>query len=136
MALAQQRHRTSVIPSIVRSSGRQREIRARRPDPPRTSTKSRRSRSSVRRSGRLDPNHFLDPYAPLYNPDHQHLEFATLGVLWTNKSYRKQQRWILGQAEDPKGNTGGAWKKGQREQQLEQWFGGVPDFVITLYAPR
>ena len=30
----------------------------------------------------------------------------------------------------------GAWKKGQREQQLEAWFGAVPDFVITLYAPR
>jgi hypothetical protein len=79
---------------------------------------------------------FLDPYAALYNPDHAHLEFAMLGVLWTNKSYRKQQRWILGQAEDPKGNTGGAWKKGQREQQLTEWFGSVPDFVITLYAPR
>jgi hypothetical protein len=79
---------------------------------------------------------FLDPYAPLHNPDHAHLEFATLGVLWTNKSYRKQQRWILGQAEDPKGGTGGAWKKGQREQQLTEWFGSVPDFVITLYAPR
>lgn len=79
---------------------------------------------------------FIESGAPLHNPDHQHLEFATLGVLWTNKSYRKQQRWILGQAEDPKGNTGGAWKKGQREQQLEDWFGTVPDFVITLYAPR
>jgi hypothetical protein len=79
---------------------------------------------------------FLDPSGPLHNPDHQHLEFAKLGVLWTNKTYRKQQRWILGQAEDPKGNTGGAWKKGQREQQLEQWFHVVPDFVITLYAPR
>lgn len=79
---------------------------------------------------------FIDPYAPLHNPDHQHLEFARLGVLWTNKSYRKQQRWILGQAEDPKGNTGGAWKKGQREQQLTEWFGYLPDFVITLYAPR
>jgi hypothetical protein len=79
---------------------------------------------------------FLESQGPLYNPDHQHLEFATLGVLWTNVTYRKQQRWILGQAEDPKGNTGGAWKKGQREQQLEQWFGAVPDFIITLYAPR
>ena len=80
---------------------------------------------------------FIEPGAPLYNPDHQHLEFAHLGVLWTNKSYRKQQRWIIGQAEDPKGGTSGAWKKGRGEQQLEQWFGGsVPDFLITLYAPR
>jgi hypothetical protein len=79
---------------------------------------------------------FINTGAPLHNPDHQHLEFARLGVLWTNKSYRKQQRWILGQAEDPKGGTAGAWKKGRGEQQLEEWFGAVPDFVITLYAPR
>ena len=55
---------------------------------------------------------FIDPYAPLHNPDHQHLEFATLGVLWTNKSYRKQQRWILGQAEDPKGGLDGCVEEG------------------------
>lgn len=79
---------------------------------------------------------FIDTGAPLYNPDHAHLEFASLGVLWTNKSYRKQQRWIIGQAEDPKGGTAGAWKKGRGEQQLEEWFGELPDFVITLYAPR
>lgn len=79
---------------------------------------------------------FIEPGAPLFNPDHQHLEFAHLGVLWTNKSYRKQQRWIIGQAEDPKGGTAGAWKKGRGEQQLEEWFGSVPDFLITLYAPR
>lgn len=79
---------------------------------------------------------FIEPGGPLHNPDHAHLEFATLGVLWTNKSYRKQQRWIIGQAEDPKGGTSGAWKKGRGEQQLTEWFGAVPDFVITLYAPK
>ena len=79
---------------------------------------------------------FIDRDAPLYNPDHAHLEFASLGVLWTNKSYRKQQRWIIGQAEDPKGGTQGAWKKGRGEQQLAEWFGLTPDFVITLYAPK
>lgn len=79
---------------------------------------------------------FINAGGPLHNPDHEHLEFAKLGVLWTNKSYRKQQRWIIGQAEDPKGGTAGAWKKGRGEQQLEEWFGEVPDFVITLYAPK
>jgi hypothetical protein len=79
---------------------------------------------------------FVNSGAPLFNPDHAHLEFARLGVLWTNKSYRKQQRWIIGQAEDPKGGTAGAWKKGRGEQQLAEWFGVVPDFVITLYAPK
>jgi hypothetical protein len=81
-------------------------------------------------------NTFIKSAAPLFNPDHAHLEFAQLGVLWTNKSYRKQQRWIVGQAEDPKGGSMGAWKKGRGEQQLEEWFGTVPDFVITLYAPK
>jgi hypothetical protein len=78
---------------------------------------------------------FIDDQAQLCNADHQHLQFARIGFLWTNVSYRKQQRWIVGQAENPKNNTGGAWKKGQREQQLSEWFGSVPDFVITLHAP-
>lgn len=138
MAVAQQRHRTNVLSFDHAASKLAHGKPARfRPVPPPMLDE-------------IAPNHFatapefpawvrstfVEAGAPLYNPDHAHLEFATLGFLWTNALYRKQQRWIIGQAEDPKGGTGGAWKKGQRELQLKHWFGQVPDFVITLYAPK
>lgn len=138
MALAQQRHRSNIINfDRALKAGALAERRFGRPTPP--------SEVDEVAPDRFVPapdcltwirETFVNSGAPLFNPDHAHLEFADLGVLWTNKSYRKQQRWIIGQAEDPKGGSMGAWKKGRGEQQLEEWFGTVPDFVITLYAPR
>lgn len=71
--------------------------------------------------------------AHLYNRDHEHLSEANIGWLWTNKAYDKQGRRIIGTAEIPK--TGGAWGKARTGFLLERWFGDVPDFLITLYAP-
>lgn len=138
MALAQQRHRSNIINfDRALKAGALAERRFGRPVPPTDVDEVAPDRfvpapdclTWIRET-------FINSGAPLFNPDHAHLEFAELGVLWTNKSYRKQQRWIIGQAEDPKGGSMGAWKKGRGEQQLEEWFGTVPDFVITLYAPR
>lgn len=77
---------------------------------------------------------FLAPAAPLRNLDHEHLERCHLGVLLTNVPHRRQGRTIIGTAElfDPKGNR---WQRERQRQQLEDWFGAVPDAVITLYAP-
>jgi hypothetical protein len=77
---------------------------------------------------------FVHGAGVLHNEDHQHLEFARIGVLWTNMPNRHQQRWLVGTAEMPI-VQGGAWKRGRFTQQLHDWFGCEPDFLITLYGP-
>ena len=78
---------------------------------------------------------FIRREALLYNPDHQHLEFAKIGVVWTGVLNNRQQRTVLATCETTQQVMGGAWKKARAEQQLEDWFGDLPDFLITLYAP-
>lgn len=79
---------------------------------------------------------FLDSQASLFNPDHSHLEPAFIGVLWTNIANSRQMRPVVGTAEIPKPhNALSGWVKARAKYQMEQWFGAVPDFVITLYAP-
>jgi hypothetical protein len=77
---------------------------------------------------------FIDADAKLLNEDHSHLRDAHVGVLWTNEPNVSKQRQVVGTAEMPffRGN---AWQKARQEFQLEQWFGSVPDFIITLFAP-
>lgn len=77
---------------------------------------------------------FIHKTAPLFNPDHQHLGSAYIGVLWTNIPNRHQERWLVGTAEMPQ-TQGGAWKRGRAEYQLRGWFNCEPDFLLTLYAP-
>jgi putative metallopeptidase len=77
---------------------------------------------------------FLDEESPLHNPTHAHLRFARVGILWTNVGNRRQMRQIIGQAEIPQAK-GGKWAKARHDAQLRDWFGSVPDFVITLSAP-
>lgn len=79
-------------------------------------------------------HHFIREGGTLSNPDHAHLEYAHIGVLWTNVPNRHQQRWIAGTAECPQ-TQGNAWKRGRGDYQLRQWFSTEPDFLITLYAP-
>lgn len=80
-------------------------------------------------------NTFVDPKSNLFNPDHEHLLEADIGFLWTNVSNARQMRTVVGTAEDPTPTNGGKWKNGRASQQLIEWFGEVPDFLITLYAP-
>lgn len=77
---------------------------------------------------------FLDESSPLHNPTHAHLRFARVGLLWTNVENSRQMRRIVGQAEIPQAK-GGKWAKARHDLQLCDWFGHVPDFVITLSAP-
>lgn len=76
---------------------------------------------------------FLEPDGPLYNPDHEHLRFALIGVLWTNAPNARQMRRVVGQAEMPQ-FKGGAWGKARQEQQMTEWFGLLPHFVLTFDA--
>ncbi len=75
----------------------------------------------------------IDPLGSLHNPDHIHLSDASIGVLWTSCGNFRQGRQVLGQTEMPAFRCG-AWQKARQELQLRQWFGVIPDFIITLDA--
>jgi hypothetical protein len=76
---------------------------------------------------------FLAEGAPLHNEDHLHLEDANFEFLWASGGFVKQGRTVLGQCEEVTFRAG-PWQKGRQEQQMRDWFGEVPDFVITLDA--
>lgn len=75
----------------------------------------------------------LDEKGPLANPDHAHLREAHIGYLWTNVENGRHMKQIVGQAEIPR-FQGGKWAKARQEQQIRDWFGDIPDFLITLDA--
>lgn len=81
-------------------------------------------------------NTFLDDGARLQNEEHLHLLAADIGFLWTNVPNGRQGRVVLGQAElgTPQGASGGAWGRARALIQRREWFGDVPDFIITLDA--
>ncbi|MFY3196784.1 putative metallopeptidase [Achromobacter xylosoxidans] len=70
---------------------------------------------------------------PLHNPDHTHLVDADLAFLWASYGFQKAGRVVLGQAEQVMFRAGG-WQKARQEQQMIEWFGRVPAFLITLAA--
>lgn len=76
---------------------------------------------------------FIESGADLYNDDHRHLNFASLGALWTNVPNGRAGRRIIGQAERGL-PPAGKWMRARIELQLMQWFGQVPDFLLTFDA--
>jgi hypothetical protein len=72
---------------------------------------------------------FLDKASPVANPEHAHI-----GYLWAAVEKRKGKR-VIGQCETgtPQGAMG-TWAKARVEQQITDWFGSLPDFIITLDA--
>lgn len=77
---------------------------------------------------------FISENALLMNEDHAHLRAADIGFLWTNVENIRRERRILGtcQLAQPSGEK---WSAAAREVQIARWFGGIPDFLITLDAP-
>lgn len=69
----------------------------------------------------------------IHNEDHAHLIDANIGVLWASSGFTKQGRVVLGQAEQIMFRAGG-WQKARQEQQMRDWFGDVPEYLITLAA--
>lgn len=69
----------------------------------------------------------------IHNPDHAHLIDAPLRIMWASSCFEKQGRTVLGQAEQVAFRAGG-WQKARMEQQMLDWFGEVPAFIITLAA--
>lgn len=69
----------------------------------------------------------------IHNPEHAHLIDANIRVLWASSGFTKQGRVVLGQAEQVMFRAGG-WQKARQEQQMREWFGDEPEFLITLAA--
>lgn len=69
----------------------------------------------------------------IHNPDHGHLVDADVQYLWASEGFGKQGRRVVGQAEMVSFQVSG-WKRARQEQQLREWFGHVPSFIITLDA--
>lgn len=69
----------------------------------------------------------------IHNPDHEHLQHAHIGFIWAGTPNARRGRQVIGQAEEPVFRCG-AWQKGRQEQQIIEWFGLIPDFLVTLDA--
>ncbi|MCT9459238.1 hypothetical protein KTJ21_02640 [Acinetobacter baumannii] len=82
---------------------------------------------------------FLTIGGPLHNPDHDHIaelihdneEF--LAFAWASSACMAKKRMVVGQCEKVMFNQGG-WKKARQEQQMRDWFGYVPVYLITIDA--
>jgi hypothetical protein len=67
----------------------------------------------------------------IHNEDHAHLIDGDIRIMWASSGFAKQGRVVLGQAEQVAFRAGG-WQKARMEQQMLDWFGEVPSFIITL----
>lgn len=78
---------------------------------------------------------FIAEDAALRNDDHEHLRSASIGFLWTNVQNARRGRMVIGTAElgAPQGAMG-KWGRAKAEMQVTEWFGAVPDFLITIDA--
>lgn len=76
---------------------------------------------------------FVSEGGPLSNPDHAHLRQASIACLWTNRPLVAKMVRAIATAEVPM-TRGNAWAKGQRDQQIGEWFGYEPDFLLTFDA--
>lgn len=105
-----------------------------RPDPPRFLLETAHCHlQPAHEIGEWVQAHLLDEAGRIYNPAHGHLVGADVAYLWASRGFSKQQRQVIGQAEEVNFQAGG-WKRARQEQQLREWFGHVPDFIITLDA--
>jgi len=73
----------------------------------------------------------LSATGSIHNEEHAHLIDANVGVLWASSAFAKKGRAVLGQAEQLMIRAGG-WQKARQEQQIRDWFGEEPEFLITL----
>ncbi|WP_095058041.1 putative metallopeptidase [Pseudomonas sp. Irchel s3f7] len=69
----------------------------------------------------------------IHNQDHAHLIDADIRVMWASAAFSKKGRTVVGQAEQVAFRAGG-WQKARMEQQMFDWFGTVPTYIITLAA--
>lgn len=77
---------------------------------------------------------FIDEGATVENPEHVHLRHASICALWTNVSNAKAGMTVLAQCELGDPMAMGKWAKAKARLQVEQWFGYIPDFLLTFDA--
>lgn len=79
---------------------------------------------------------YLDEAGALHNPEHAHLKQAQIACLWTTAENKRRLRRIVGEAEMPERYAGklSRWVRARVEQQLVEWFGLLPDFLLTFDA--
>lgn len=77
---------------------------------------------------------FIEDEAPLYNAEHFHLQQARIAFVWASVDNARQGNLIVGQCELMPPMAMGKWARARVDQQLEDWFGESPDFLITLDA--
>lgn len=78
---------------------------------------------------------FIEDGAPLFNEEHVHLQDAEIGFLWTSIPNARGGLAVIGQCELMPPAVMGKWARARAIQQITDWFGDMPDFVITLSAP-
>jgi len=77
---------------------------------------------------------FISSAGPLANAQHDVLQYALIGCLWTNARFEKAGGFrVAGQAERPNFD-GPAWTRARQEFQMLEWFGAIPDFILTFDA--
>lgn len=76
---------------------------------------------------------FIEGGSPLTNPDHEHLQMATIGWLWTNTAAEHRGRRLAGEAQMLK-TAPPKWSQLRSEMQIRDWFGSLPTFLITIEA--
>jgi hypothetical protein len=69
----------------------------------------------------------------IHNEEHAHLIDADIRVMWASSAFTKKGRTVVGQAEQVAFRAGG-WQRARMEQQMLDWFGDVPAYIITLAA--
>lgn len=76
---------------------------------------------------------FISGAGKLVNPDHAHLLDASIAYLWASSSFEKRGRIVIGQCEEVVFRCSG-WQRQRQEQQIMDWFGAIPNFIITISA--
>lgn len=80
---------------------------------------------------------FLNEASPLYNVEHGHLQTAAIGFLWSTVPNSRRGKAVAGEAELTTRYASipaGKWLKARIVQQAWEWFGDMPDFIITFDA--
>lgn len=78
-------------------------------------------------------DNLISESSPLHNPDHAHLADANVGFLWTNTENSSKGRQVIGQCEELIFRCG-KWQKYRQILQMSEWFGDIPEYLITLDA--
>lgn len=110
-------------------------VRDTRPQPPRDPRSDFGTWFAPDQDGLGDWVHrtFIAEDGVLTNPRHAHLEYAEIGWLWTSAEHKDRNRTALGMCQlVPPAQA--KWSSARTQFQLAEWFGTVPDFVITISA--